>query len=309
MRYLPLFYFPTSVIYVDDDLASIDAFSHLLDDELELLCYTDSKKVLEYFSKYKSPLDSISFTNKVFDIDDQNTQATIQLDISKIIQLIKSKVKYDEVSVLLTDYHMSPNLDGLELCKALKGQRIKKMLLTQLQDYELAKSALNSGVIDFFANKSDHLEQVESTLVDLAKHYFSDMTATLLQHLETNKTSPFSDPVFIRFFNDLVGEHSISEYYLIDKNGSYLLITKDDKRYVLIVHTDNSLEEFVDLLKEYNKLDEVIKLIENKEYIPFFGIEKSLTNSVVSKINNYLFKAQLLEGKQKYYVHFTEYKF
>lgn len=309
MNFLPAFYFPTTLVCVDDTQLALEGYKHLFADHFKCLFFHDADSAQKFFDKYDSPLDKINFLSKVTDFESErfNTQSVIQLDIAQIIDLAKSKSKYNEVSVLLSDYYMLPGINGLDLCKALKGYKFKKMLLTENQTYETAREALNSDAISYFANKTDPVLQIKEAVQDLATSFFCDFTNDFRRHLETNSSSPLSDSVFVTYFQGLLGKYNISEYYLIDKNGSYLLVDNSGKTYVLIVHNDQSLTEFTDILSEYADLHEISQSIKNRKVIPFLGIGKELCNGNLAGIAKSVFEATPLKGKEPYYLHLLEY--
>lgn len=305
MNFLPAFYFPTTLICVDDTQLALDGYDQVFSDSFSCVFFKEAKSVQNFFSKYRSKLSTMNFLNKIseFEHDKFSTETAVKLDISQIINLANSKDKYKEVSVVLSDYYMPPGIDGLELCKSLSTQQAKKMLLTENQTYDTARDALNSGVIDYFANKTDPITSIKQAVSNLATKYFCDLTADFAHFIQEDSAASLKDPIFIEYFLKLVADNNIVEYYLIDKNGSYLLVTADNEKYVLIVHNDRSLTEFAELLSEYIDLKNKTKLIKNKQFVPFFGVGKELSNISIATIDNCLFMAEKITGKQSYYVH------
>ena len=311
MNFLPAFYFPTTLICVDDEQLVLDGYKKLFADKFNCKAYQNPRVVQEYFSNYKSPLSQINFLTTIpeFEHDKFNIQSVVQLNIQNIIELAKSKTKYDEVSVLLADYYMPPEIDGLELCRTLVANPVKKMLLTGDQTYDTVRLAFNSGTIDYFANKTDSAIQIKEAVCDLSMNFFCEFTADFRKYLDTQSISPLSDAIFIEHFTDIIKNKNITEYYLIDKYGSYLLIAVDGKKYVLVVHNNQSLLEFVNILTEYEELADKVKLIENRQCIPFFGIGESVSSMNLLNIGSYLFDAYVLNGRQRYYLHLLEYNY
>ena len=101
--------------------------------------------------------------------------------------------------------------------------------------------------------------------------------------------------------------NNIVEFYLIDNNGSFLLIDAQKQKYILAVHNDQSLAEITNVLSEYSELDDTVKLINERISIPFFGIEKKLLNVDLPNIRQHLYPSTLIEGKQNYYLHLLKY--
>lgn len=310
MEFIPAFFYPTTLVCVDDVAIALDGYKQLFaNSNYKCLFYNDAESVISFFNNYSPPLRQINFISKVstLDSDKASTKTILQLDISENINLAKSETKYSEVSVLLSDYNMQPGIDGIHLCKVLKDQRMQKMLLTEDQTYKAAREALNSNTIDYFASKTDSPELVKEAVEMLSLNFFCNITSHFKKHLEANSTSPLSDPIFIKYFFDLVKHNNIVEYYLIDKNGSYLLIDSNKQKYVLIVHNDYSLTKFTDVLIEYVNLTEQLKLINEKILIPFLGIQKEISTENLLNLGNYLYPATTLSGTHNYYVHLLVY--
>ncbi len=310
MNCLPAFYFPTTVLYVDDDQLMLDAYKQLF---IEMnYKYKFLKKVSEvesYMKSYSSKLHHLNMLelNDDFESNQTSVAGSMHLNIEKMFELIASQDKYDEISLFMSDYYLNDSIDGLELCKLYKDQYFKRMLLTVSDNYNLARQALNVRAIDYFANKTDSVEQIKEAIFSLSINFFCDLTLELRQYTEVNGESPLLDDVFIRYFNGLLKTHDITEYYLIDKNGSYFMIDSLGKRYVLIVHNAYSFFEILNILNEYPNLEPVLDSIKNKGLISFFGINKSISDIDINSLENYLFPGLLLPGKQQYFVNFMEY--
>ncbi len=305
MKSIPAFFFPTTIVCIDDDPLILSAHMRLLENDFQCKCYDKVNEVKASLENYESQLNKIDFLKKIddFECDNISLHSTIRLDISKIIEISNNKNRHNEISVLLSDFHM-PVMNGLELCTLLSGHNFKKMLLTQTDNYKTAKAALNSRTIDYFANKSDTTEEIREAIKNLVLNYFCDISDSLIKTLAADNILPMKDPIFVKYFYDIIEKHLITEFYLIDANGSYLLIDNKNNKHVLIVHNNNSMDEFISLIKEYdlNNFD----LIEQKQLIPFLGIQKEITDIDVKQINKYLFKSNKLNCKQPYYVHLIE---
>lgn len=308
MKSLPAFYFPTTLICIDDNQLVLDGHKSLFRDTFKCICYTNAKNAQIFFDSYEPPLDKISFLDSLTEFEHENfaLQSAVQFDVAKIIDLTKNNSRYNEVAVILSDYYM-PGMNGLELCQTLGAYKFKKMLLTENDDYHIAKQALNSGTIDYFANKIDPTSEIEATVKNLAINYFCDITAKFIYHLGNEGISALTDPNFIKHFLEILQLKNIAEYYLIDKNGSYLLIAANKQEYILIVHNDRSLDEFIDLISEYNILDVTLKGLNHRKIIPFWGIQKGIMDINLSAINHYLYPAYTIKGKQAYFLHLLEF--
>lgn len=124
-------------------------------------------------------------------------------------------------------------------------------------------NAFNDGIIDCFIRK-DELALTTDLLSYIQKlhiHYFVDMTKPFLTHLEADYKLPQSDPIFINFFYDWCRNNEIIEYYLIDKNGTFLTINKDGHAKYFLTHTDRSLETFTELYQEDKEVSSFVQSV------------------------------------------------
>ena len=161
----------------------------------------------------------------------------------------------------------------------------------------------NNKLIDGFITKSDInlLRNLTDSIKLLEQQYFIELTKTIKNNLEISHSLPLSDPIFIDFFNEWIVANNIIEYYLIDKNGSFLTINSQNEQSYFIVHTDYSLNNLVNIYQEDEQLFQVINSFESRQKIPFFGQNISADDIAPRLWDNYLYKPNLLEGREKYY--------
>ena len=91
------------------------------------------------------------------------------------------------------------------------------------------------------------------------------------------------------------------EYYLIDKNGSYLVIDENNVRYNFVIHTDKSLENFINEIEGEVKAKEYLNDIVARRKIPFFGIDRESWKVDVEHWKSYFLEANTLNGRENYY--------
>ena len=128
------------------------------------------------------------------------------------------------------------------------------------------------------------------------------ITAPLLAHLEAEGVTPLSDSVFVNFFLRYCEIKKIREYYLIDKQGSFLCIDDAGLHSFFVVHSDHSLDNWI---KNYNAEDELssdlLSEINLRKKIPFFGMSKEAWNIPISEWKNYFFTPNPLSGRENYF--------
>ena len=129
------FYFPTTVVFVDDSASFLGNLSLQLDESLAYRLFESPLEALEcinaangrpslaqtYFSSYRD-VESLSGANRVIDVN-----------VDKIHRQVYKEDRFKEISVVVVDYAM-PEMDGLEFCRNIKNSAIKKILLTGRAD-------------------------------------------------------------------------------------------------------------------------------------------------------------------------------
>lgn len=305
MSIQPLFYFPSTSISVDDHQESLTAICRIFQKTHTINTFKEPKKALAFLKDYRAPLSSLPFLRALTDENiDLPEYCPVDFNVLNISQLIDYTERQKEISVLIIDLNM-PEINGLDICRAIKGSAMKKILLTGESDYLQAIAAFNENIIDHFIQKdsktiSDDLIQ---SVNNLTHQYFFERTKALQDHLETREPLPLSDKKFILFFQNWRKENNITEYYLIDKTGSFLCIDATGKKLYFVIHTNKTLNTFVELYEEETE-DDIPLLMESircREKIPFFGIGQSAWQKDTKTWKNYFYPAEILEGRETYY--------
>jgi CheY-like chemotaxis protein len=307
MGNLPIFYYPSTVAWLDDDETIICAIKELFEKN-KLITFTKPLDCLNYFNKYESPLKKTTFLKGLIGDDYYETvnHSPVDLNVPDLHKIHSYPERHKEITVLLVDYNM-PEINGIELCKQLKSQPVKKILLTGQASLQEAVSAFNENLIDRFIRK-DSLTLAQDILnyVDeLEKEYFRENTRGMLDHLETENRLPLSDPAYIKFFNEICADQNIKEYLLMDKHGSMILIDGNNRRINLVIHTDRTLDSFTHQYTDEPEVSIIMEIIKERKVIPFFGIGKESWEFETRDWTQYLYKPKTFIGREKYYYAFV----
>ena len=304
MSTLPVFYYPSTIMWVDDDSLFLNAASQMFGKEYSIQTFNDPKDCIHFFEKYTPPLSKIPFLrgsveNEYYDTVDHSP---VDFNVTRLYQLHQQPERNQEISVIVVDYGM-PEMNGIELCRELRKFPMKKILLTGEADHRDAVAAFNDNTIDRFVRKDSAslAGDIELYVSTLSLQYFRERTLTLLSHLEVAQGTPLSDPTFVGFFQDYCRMNNIREYSLIDKVGSFLLINKDNQHSFLILHTDNSLNTFVELHDDVKEAEPILNEIKQRKKIPFFGVGKESWKFKIAEWSQHLHSPTILVGREKYY--------
>ena len=100
--------------------------------------------------------------------------------------------------------------------------------------------------------------------------------------------SCLDNELFYNFFTELVRLNKISEYYLLDFEGSFLMIDQDRNSTVLIVRHDKDFDYYIQMMEGLDADEAVISKLKNREKLPFFILMTNLSYQSKSGIAIYL---------------------
>ncbi len=299
-------YFPTTVMFIDDNQNFLTTLSLKLDvNNVIPKLFFDPESALQYLETDYQPNP---FTNRsLLQVKDEYiTHRNIDINLQAISQEIYNPLRYSEISVIVVDYAM-PSSNGLDFAREIKakGEHFKVLMLTGEADETIAVEAFNEGVIDQFIRKGalNFHEITNSAIRGLQHRYFQDLSDLIMSSFSANNLSIscFDDPVFIQFFNRLCQENEITEYYLTDTYGGFLLLNFEGVPSWLAVRDEEGMEDSFQIANFSNhsfpKL--LLEELKNREKMLVLFQENMCDDS--EKVEKYIFPCHKLEGKTTYY--------
>ena len=305
MKTLPLFYYPSTVAWVDDEKTFLDMMMLAFKPLYNIKTFDSSPAFLNYITQYQPPLSKYNFITS--NQNDENygmlKNLPIDFDVTTIATISENIERFKEISVLIVDNHM-PEISGLSLAREMAHLPIQKILLTGNTTDDQALEGFNDNIIQRFVQKAEITmhEKLNKYLRILSTQYFCQLTFPLLSFLETEGKMPQSDLLFIDFFEAYCKQYSIVEYYIIDKQGSYLCIDKAAQKSCLVIHTSHSIENWLAIYgAEQCLAEETRRKIANKKLLPFFGVGQEAFHVASDDWCNCFYEPNVLEGHRTYY--------
>jgi len=255
------FFWPTELVFVDDDLRVLDFLKiHMEKYYKNLIFFTNPLEALDYIKN--KPDNLIDFIQPKETLE--YGEVSLNINLNKIHKLRNNVDRFKMTSTIIVDY-MMPQLNGLEFLKELAFSKCSKILLTSFLDDASAIENLNSKNIDCFLRKepSDAFIQKLLRLIQYSENLFFEKLGNIFW--SSNKENfVYSDIHLQQYFDDTLRKLEIREYYLIDSNYNYLLIDKDNQEFLYLVYTVEQLEEMLyDGTGECS--DETLKLIKDRK--------------------------------------------
>lgn len=306
MRTLPVCYFPTTVVFIDDHPAFFTATEIKLKPETAIYKYfQDEDEILAYLQQsYRFD----PFTKRCFArLEEQEfDHRQIELKIPAIYQEIYNSKRFEQISTVVVDYDM-PSLNGLEVCKRITSPHIQKILLTGTGSETLAIQAFNQGLIHGYLRKQDNgmYEQLNQVIAAAQFRYFIELSQSVLESMSTNigKIIALDDAIFIDHFQEFCQTNAILEYYLLDDQGSFLCIDRKGQYHGFYVYSEEKLEGFKELVLESDNIPEAVGTA--VQQAPHILCYHSAGQDYPDEENwsQILRPAQMLQGDaQKYYI-------
>lgn len=295
--------FPTTVVMVDDDKVVLKGLNLKLSAKYPCITYSSAGQALQFLTKEYQPNP---FMQRVILRPDesQNEHRVLDIDIRALHQEIYNPKRFAEISVLIVDYAM-PELNGAELCKQLKHMPIKKIMLTGEATHDLAVKLFNEAVIDRFFRKdaSTLLELISQAVQELQESYFQDLSALIISSLTKDPTRPpacLDDPIFINFFKQLCQKQQIVEYYLVDANGSFLLLDGQGRASWLAVKTEAEMQGWTETARYAEAPLSIVQPMASREKVLFLLSDEDFDKHPSQWLPN-LHPAKSLQGRELYY--------
>lgn len=306
MRYsrVPVCYFPTTVVFVDDSKRFLSNLSFKLDEKLAYLFFEDPQKALYFLNVDKQPNHLINRCLSInTDLEDHSSeQHALNLDISAIYKEVYNKNRFNDVSVVVVDYSM-PSMDGLDFVKQIKNPYIKIIMLTGEADQALAVEAFNEGTIDKFILKSsaNYEEILNSSIIELQQQFFQELTEGIIKLLAVESSNSLEDPGFRKIFDKILIDKKIIEYYLIDITGSFLLLDINGKASWFIIKTAEDLKMYSEIAEDTEAPKVLREQLKSGDKIAHFFSADDIHEVNGIDWELYLYSAKPLQGKQKYF--------
>lgn len=243
------FYFPGTVLCVDDNPRFLDGLRDNLPRTLNIRTETSPRHALEILHQQNcfcsrhllEPIDASNF--------DQDFDCPVNVHISKLIDIAHQPARFAEINVLIVDQNMT-EMSGIKLCEQLKCHPCKKIMLTAEAGNTLAIEAFNKGLIDHFIEKTDKPElifHIESAINHLRQRYFQEQSALILGAARIQPNSFLKSGWFLENFNRFLKIFNICEFYLLDTMGSFLGLNQAAQPYWFLVKCKQQMADLIDM--------------------------------------------------------------
>lgn len=297
------FYFPTTVVFVDDSAPFLANLSLQLNPQLAFKLFHSPIAALSTLNhEYAAtPIDSNFFSLYAHREDAGYADHIIQMSLDKVHREVHNAHRFEQVSVVVVDYDM-PEMNGLEFCRQLKNTSIKKILLTGKADEQIAVQAFNSKTIDHFIRKQDSgaMAFLNDIIVELQQEYFQNMEHMLSHALSVGSHVFLRDPAFVQRVHEIQQTLGIVEHYLICAPHGILMLDATGNTYLLLVQDAASMQEVYEIAYDQTAPTELLTELRSGRYLPYFWKTEGHYAPIYSDWQTYLHPATEVQSKNSY---------
>ena len=263
---IPPYYHPTTVCLVDDSLDFSRRLREEIPPQINLKTFLTPEDALEFINR---PHPRPALADRCF----ENTGGVIHLVPTVLEQEIKHPDRFERISVVLVDYAM-PTMNGLEFCARVADKDIRRVLLPPTKDEKAAVDAFNRGLIEHYLPKSALAQSAGITpyIRDQQAFYFRQYLKRLTRGLGLPPPLFLHDAKFYEYFQALLNENAIVEYFFVtDPNGFLLLTAYGTIKQVIIEEaTASDIDNKIAILEAFTAPDDLINQCKQREALVFF---------------------------------------
>jgi len=299
------YYYPSTIVFVDDQQAFLTAVKNRLPQQTLALFFNNAQQALnKIMTTDRSPYKHLQHLQEIeenVELDlPRNTEAFFNIKLGNISKISYNSQRFSEISVVIVDRIM-PDLDGIHFCRELINHPVKKIMLTASKDQSIATKAFNEGIIDFFLLKDspDLIPQLTLAIKKMQKDYFSSLNKLTLG-FALEKIVPFiNNPGISDFLQEKMKELEAEEFYLLDRYGSMLFIQYDGTPVTLVISSEEMIENYAAIAQEHEEIAIALSLAK-REKLLFFPNEMDCMRPV-KEWGHFLFDAQQLPDSPNFF--------
>lgn len=298
--------FPTTLLILDDDQDFLKTVQYALSSQYKCICTPDLIKAQEILTKDRGWTKSLlqDGVERVYEHvckEDDPSAITITVNLPLLKEKIYDTDRFNHIAIVIVDYDM-PEKNGLEFVQSLEDPQVKIIMLTGKAEQKTVIEAFNKKEIHRYVSKGDpnYLQTLLQYINELHQEIFLYFSEFILESLKESNTAIFKNKSFKEFFDKIIKENNIVEYYLLDEFGSFLMQdAAAEKQVWLIIKSEEEMQHLLDLAKNDKETPiQVIKRLKNRQSMPYFH---TAADSTAQAQHWNLIDIQPLDEKKEYY--------
>jgi CheY-like chemotaxis protein len=237
----PCCFYPTEVIFVDDNTAFLQTVDSLIRPRNRgnrFRFFSSSDEALAYINR--SPQSTFA-ERCVRDINcSKNSGNFISIDTSTLCEEMDNPDRFRQVSVVIVAQQLDDG-NGDAFCRAIRAPHAQKIFLvpTGHEGTQCGIAALNQGFVEQCISRQQLLsiDELLSHVYRAQVEYFTQLSSVIYASVKirNNFPSALCSIPFENFFKTFLHNNRIVEYYLFDMIGSCVLIDDRDEVWSMFV--------------------------------------------------------------------------
>lgn len=213
--------------------------------------------------------------------------------------------RFNEILINVTDYDM-PEINGIEVTKTMEFNadtlRYAHIFLTGKASNDFKQMVKNKDYIGKDdAQFIDHLLQlIEEKAIVLFSNYSYEVALKLARDPD-EKAVVLLDGNFCSVFNSYLNDHNICEFYLFDKQGSYVMLDADSNPSWFFVRNETGMENSIRFAKERHAPQEVLDALESRKLLLSLYDKTDINTQTDINWDDYLLPSKRFESDGAYF--------
>ncbi len=301
---LPIYHHPSLTVLIDDSDSFLKSLSFQLDPSLASKAFVDTRAAIDWLARHSDGGGSGEGLHASYDTyPNSHDECNVAFDIDDIHRISFKSSRFMTPSVLVVDYSM-PQMNGVQLCEALRHLPCKKILFTGVADEKVAVDAFNRGLIDRYIKKSDDdaLDRLETEIVALQREYFAARSDPLREMIALHQYSFVGDHAFAELVRSLVHKHGFVEHYIYSSPPGILMYDSDGHAQLMVVETEAGMQAHFEVACDNDAPASLLAALRERCIVPWFREGDGMYSQAFSqRWHKYSAAAQVCHGAQTFY--------
>ncbi|MFT3741116.1 MAG: hypothetical protein QM752_00265 [Gammaproteobacteria bacterium] len=111
-------------------------------------------------------------------------------------------------------------------------------------------------------------------ILDAQWRYYQDISLKALDLLPPETAKLLTNPAICSFLEEHFNSIQGSEFYLLNEQGSYLMVNAKGEKFWMILTNDKALESYYEIAVDHQAKASILSDLKNKNKVPFLLTEK-----------------------------------
>ncbi|MDR1474901.1 MAG: hypothetical protein LBI30_00015 [Holosporales bacterium] len=250
--------------------------------------------------------DFIAFADKEILAQESYSIPTSIFDLPDILY---DPARFQKPLAVIVDYFpRKPELirDEIQLCRLIKDLNIGKIVVAPHISKKNYGILFGEKLVDGFVCKLDPIDiigNLNAGMLRLQSKCFTSRSRFVF----TEKHTFLSDRAYVDLFNQIYRNTHSVEYYLVDDNGSYVMLDDRANAHALFIRTQEETNNLVNLLFYQGVPQSLINDLNHGIKILCYRPQRHSLIPPISEVEKFLVNASKLENDvNKYYYAITQ---